>query len=158
MKHFFCLLVIAIMLISCDPVDARPTVKNNSDYAISFEIMHDTIFSEVHYPGFHIYGKILPGEKGRRLIIGSPNRAWSHFIRRSVNNKLNVFIFSTDTLKKYGCFEPIIERRLYTRYSFTEEELDEMGWVIEYPQPSPAGADLQSVPTLNRTIILTKIE
>ena len=98
----------------------------------------------------------MPGEMRHKGIIGY--RGWSHVIRRSVNNKLNVFIFSTDTLKKYGCFEPIIERRLYTRYSFTEEELDAMGWVIEYPQPSPAGADLQSVPTLNRTIILTKIE
>ena len=136
MKPYLFVLTIIIMTSSCvmDAANARLQVKNNSSYDISVEIYQsDTVIHEiVNYPEFYIDRKISTGETRRQNMLGR-KREWSHFIESSINKKLNVFIFATDTIEKYGGFEHIIAHRLYKRYEYTEKELDEMNWVVEYP-------------------------
>ena len=142
MKPYLFVLII-ILTASCvmDSANGRLQVKNNSNYDISVEIhVFDTIIHEmVNHPELYINRKISHGEIRRQIILGR-KRDWPQFIERSTNKKLNVFIFATDTIKKYGDFEHIITNRLYERYEFTEEELDKMDWIIEYP----VGADMLS--------------
>ena len=132
MKLFFILFIAISLLTSCVELENRPLIKNNSNYSISFELLPDTIFRPNH-PQYYVANKILPGKTGSKAWR-SGKRFWSSVIEYySVNQKLNVFIFPTDAIIKYGCIEYIIKNHLYTRYSFTVEELDEMDWVIVYP-------------------------
>jgi hypothetical protein len=81
---------------------------------------------------FYIREKILPGETKSKSKPGS-TQGWPFLIQRSNNKKLNVFIINIDTLLKYNDWEYIRNHRLYKRYSFTEEELKRINWIIEYP-------------------------
>lgn len=57
--------------------------------------------------------------------------------RLNIKNNSNyaiAFDYSIDTLLKYDDWEYIRTHRLYQRYSFTEEELNRINWIIEYPQ------------------------
>ncbi len=137
MNRYLYVLVIVVLIASCvmDAVNARLQIKNNSNYDISVEInIFDTIIHEsiMENPAYYISDKISHGEIRRQAINGGKH-AWSQFIERSTNKKLNVFIFSTDTIEKYGGFEHIIKQKLYKRYEFAEKELDNINWIIEYP-------------------------
>ena len=136
MKTYLFFLAIINMTASCvmDAANARLQVKNNSSYDISVEIYQsDTIIREIiNRPAYYMNARISPGKIHRQPISGGKH-AWSHFIERNVNKKLNVFIFATDTIEKYGGFEHIIAHELYKRYEFTEKELDRINWIIEYP-------------------------
>ena len=128
------LLIVIILIAPFDSANARLQVKNNSNHDISVEIhVFDTVIHEiVNRPELYINRKISPGEIHKQIILGRKD-AWSDFIASSVNNKLNVFIFATDTIEKYGGFEHIIMHKLYKRYEYTEKELDKTNWIIEYP-------------------------
>ena len=126
-------LIVIIWIAPFDSANSRLQVKNNSSYDISVEIFQvDTIIHEiVNHPAYYMSAKISPGEI-RRQIMPSPWKGTWYF-ENNVNKKLNVFIFSTDTIEKYGDFEHIINHKLYVRYEFEEKELDDMNWIIEYP-------------------------
>jgi hypothetical protein len=118
---------------TCDYNDNRLKIKNNSAYDIAFDYSTDTIL-EQDFINFNsiINDKIMPGELANQLLPGSTN-AWPFLIKKSKNNKLNVFIFNYDTLLKYNDREYIRNHKLYKRYSLTEEELNQINWIIEYP-------------------------
>lgn len=63
---------------------------------------------------------------------GSIN-GWPFLIKRSINNKLNVFILEVDTILKYRDWQVILEKRLYHRYEYSEIDLNKSKWVIVYP-------------------------
>jgi len=132
--HPFILITSVVMLAgTCDYNDNRLKIKNNSAYDIAFDYSTDTIL-EQDFTNFNsiINDKIMPGEVANQLLPGSTN-AWPFLIKKSKNNKLNVFIFNNDTLLKYNDREYIRNHKLYKRYSLTEEELNEINWIIEYP-------------------------
>ena len=134
MKLHFYLIVLILFFATgaCDFNDIRLSVKNNSNHAIVFVTSLDTNIQYSNNIEYYIDNKILPGEIGNKTQRGSTN-AWSLSIRRSKNKKLNVFIISVDTLTKYNNWENIVTRKLYKRYEFTEEDLDRINWIIEYP-------------------------
>ena len=135
LHQFLILLVLVSFVGACDFYDERLNIKNNSNYAIAFDYSIDTTLEkkQIYDIPSYIVEKILPGETKSQSIFGS-TQGWPFLIQRSNNNKLNVFIISIDTLLKYDDWEYIRTHRLYQRYSFTEEELDRINWIIEYPQ------------------------
>ncbi len=132
LHQFLILLVLVSFVGACDFYDDRLNIKNNSNYAIAFDYSIDTTLEkkQIYNIPYYIENKILPGETIAQTIPMS----WPSLIYRSNNKKLNVFIISIDTLLKYDDWEYIRTHRLYQRYSFTEEELNKMNWIIEYPQ------------------------
>jgi|GEM_PF-1761484 len=132
LHQFLILLALVSLAGACDFNDDRLNIKNNSNHAIAFDYSIDTTLrrNQIYNIPFYIEGKILPGETIAQTIPMS----WPSLIYRSNNKKLNVFIISIDTLLKYDDWEYIRTHRLYQRYSFTEEELNKMNWIIEYPQ------------------------
>lgn len=133
--QFLILLVLVSLAGACDFTDNRLNIKNNSNYAIAFDYSLDTTLEKkpMNEIPYFVSEKILPGETKSQSIFGS-TQGWPFFIRNSNNKKLNVFIISIDTLLKYDDWEYIRTHRLYQRYSFTEEELNRINWIIEYPQ------------------------
>ena len=132
LHQFLILLALVSLVGACDFYDERLNIKNNSNYAIAFDYSIDTTLekNQIYNIPYYIENKILPGETIAQTIPMS----WPSLIYRSNNKKLNVFIISIDTLLKYDDWEYIRTHRLYQRYSFTEEELDRINWIIEYPQ------------------------
>ena len=135
LHQFLILLVLVSFVGACDFYDERLNIKNNSNYAIAFDYSIDTTLEkkQIYDIPSYIVEKILPGETKSQSIFGS-TQGWPFLIQRSNNNKLNVFIISIDTLLKYDDWEYIRTHRLYQRYSFTEEELNRINWIVEYPQ------------------------
>lgn len=118
---------------TCDYTDNRLKIKNNSSYSIAFDYSTDTVLEpEIKNVNAVISDKIMPGKIADQSLPGSTN-AWPFLIKKSKNNKLNVFIFNVDTVLKYNDWEYIRNHRLYKRYSITEEELKRTNWTIEYP-------------------------
>ncbi len=134
-QQFLILIVLVSLAGACDYTDDRLNIRNNSNHAIAFDYSVDTTLEkkQIYDIPSYIVEKILPGETKSQSIFGS-TQGWPFLIQRSNNNKLNVFIISIDTLLKYDDWEYIRTHRLYQRYSFTEEELDRINWIIEYPQ------------------------
>ena len=134
--HQFLILIVLVSLAgACDFTDNRLNIRNNSNHAIAFDYSVDTTLEkkQIYDIPSYIVEKILPGETKSQSIFGS-TQGWPFLIQRSNNNKLNVFIISIDTLLKYDDWEYIRTHRLYQRYSFTEEELNRINWIVEYPQ------------------------
>ena len=118
---------------TCDYTDNRLKIKNNSNFAIALDYSTDTILvQEIKKIDAIISDKIMPGEIVNQSLPGSSN-AWPFLIKRSKNNKLNIFIFNIDTLLKYNNWEYIRNQRLYKRYELSEEELNKSDWIVEYP-------------------------
>ncbi|HQI60477.1 MAG TPA: hypothetical protein PK352_12090 [Tenuifilaceae bacterium] len=133
--HLFLILIILVSIAgTCDYNDNRLNIKNNSNHAIAFDYSIDTTLEKRANDNiqFYIREKILPGETKSKSKPGS-TQGWPFLIQRSNNKKLNVFIINIDTLLKYNDWEYIRNHRLYKRYSFTEEELKRINWIIEYP-------------------------
>lgn len=126
------LIIIVIIFISCDYFDNRLKIKNNSNYAIAFDFSQDTIFNSINNVQAVLNNNIQPIGIKYFSMPGS-RRSWSNYINNSKNKKLNIFIFSVDTLYKFYNWNYIISNKLYKRYEFTEDELDKMNWTIEYP-------------------------
>jgi len=132
-QFFIILISLAMLAGTCDYTDNRLKIKNNSSYTIAFDYSTDTVLEqEIKHVNAVISDKIMPGKIANQSLPGSTN-AWPFLIKKSKNNKLNVFIFNVDTVLKYNDWEYIRNHRLYKRYSFTEEELNRMNWIIEYP-------------------------
>ena len=140
LQQFLILLALVSLAGACDYTDDRLNIKNNSNYAIAFDYSLDTTLEkkQIYDIPSYIVEKILPGETKSQSIFGS-TQGWPFLIQRSNNNKLNVFIISIDTLLKYDDWEYIRTHRLYQRYSFTEEELNRINWIVEYPQQKEGG-------------------
>ncbi len=135
LQQFLILLALVSLAGACDFYDDRLNIKNNSNHAIAFDYSLDTTLEKkpMNEIPYFVREKILPGETKSQSIFGS-TQGWPFLIQRSNNNKLNVFIISIDTLLKYDDWEYIRTHRLYQRYSFTEEELNRINWIVEYPQ------------------------
>ena len=133
------LLYLTVLLLffgACDYYDHRLQIQNNSDHEITYFTSIDTIMDidqlNINHIDVYIGKKIVPGVTINSTKIGS-TQAWPFFIRKSVNEKLNIFFFSVDTLLKYNDWGIIKKLNLYEMYSFTEEELEQSNWLIDYP-------------------------
>jgi hypothetical protein len=108
-------------------------VKNNSPYKIAVRNLPDTITDHSRLTiGYLVSITIKPGAV-RNMIMPIRSDAYSWEIKKSVNKKLNLFFFNVDTLLKYNDLNYVYTKKLYTLYSFSEEELDSMNWIVNYP-------------------------
>jgi hypothetical protein len=119
------------MFISCDVHDDRLNVINLSAEKIALSTELDTIpeYPSVDKTEYYFRTTLRPQDSTKLLFEGR-RMGWSFFISESVNNKLNLFVYNIDSLKKYQSIDTLIKNRLYTRYSFAEKDLDRSNWEI----------------------------
>jgi hypothetical protein len=130
-----CFLTLFILFsTSCDYVDNRLQIRNNSPFPIAFEVCKDTILgkADVNNIEYYFSNYLNPGQEIKKSKIGS-TKSWSYYIKNSTNQKLNIYFFNVDILKKYNSMDTIISLKLYHKYEFTEQELEKAKWKIEYP-------------------------
>lgn len=123
-----------ISLYSCDYTETRLKVKNNTNETIIFDYSSDTILrtDDTNRINTLKWDKIFPGELCVKKKFGDLT-AWSGVIYKSKNKKLNVFIINYDTLLKYNDLDYIKNNKLFMRYEYSEEYLNNNNWIITYP-------------------------
>lgn len=116
---------------SCRVIDARLKLTNGLSYDIVAEGFSDTIpdVKETYSTNYYLINIAKPKQV---VILGKEgkSRAWDKVIERSKNNKLNVCVFSADSLKKYGDLDSLIRKKLYKRFEYSMEDLEKNDWEI----------------------------
>jgi len=124
---FFLLL---LFLNACDYYDYRLVIVNETNGMIVAETDTDTLpkLPRINKTEFYLDRGINPQEQSR-LMKGGKN-GWPFAIKRSKNNKLNLFVYNIDSLKKYKSIDSLVAKKKYSRYEFSEDELEANDWKV----------------------------
>ncbi|WP_192349071.1 hypothetical protein [Algoriphagus sp. Y33] len=123
-------LIFTIILSGCDYYDERLQVENKSPNEVAVEIFLDSVptLSELNKTEYYIQNSIEPDESKRLMEMGS-TRGWSFRIKKSNNDRLNLFVFQVDSLKIYGV-DSLISMGVYDKYILSEMYLNEENWIV----------------------------
>ena len=118
------------ILLGCDYYDGRLEVQNSTSDAIAVGTFLDSIptLPVLNKTSYYLQNSINPNET-RRLIKTGSTKGWSVRIKKSNNNRLNLFVFQVDSLKIYG-IDSLISLGIYDRYIFSEMELENKNWKV----------------------------
>ena len=124
-------ILILLLLTGCDYYDSRLSIINESCSAICVETYKDTIpeDSNTNQLAFYLSHGISPGDTSRQTIPGK--NAWIVEIETNKNRKLNLFVYQTDTVRKYRNMALLNKKRLFQRISLTQEQLERNNWLIK---------------------------
>lgn len=124
------LLIALQVFYGCDYYDHRLVVINKSEHPISAEDFRNLYprAEDFNSADYYIETEILPNAKGN--LMKSGRNAWQASVESNSNKKLNLFVFNTDTLRKYNDMDYVLDNKLYSVYSFTLEELENMNWEV----------------------------
>jgi len=127
-----------LILASCEYMDPHVTVINQSKHAIGIEHASDTIpyrnslNTAAYYlsPNSRFRQSAFPSDTVRLTVWGK--QGWLDTVKHSRNKKLNLFVFSLDSVRKYQNMDTIKSKHLYQRISLTEHQLKAQNWVIKF--------------------------
>jgi hypothetical protein len=127
------LLIVPFLFCSCimDPGgDDRLRIVNQTNDLISVYYHSDTVpeYPSINATQLYLRDSIRINDTVR-LTAYDP-KPWSYFFERSKNNKLNLFIYSMDSLKKYKDIDTLIRRKIYKKVEYSERQLEKLNWVI----------------------------
>lgn len=137
-KKKYLYLLIMNFMISCDPIDHKLKIINNTNDKIYYTYnqnndllaMYDVELEKMKVPqSYHNYinsieanDTIMPPEMGYD--------AWVKLIQNSKNKKLYIFTFDVDTLEKYQWKEIVQKNKYKKRYAISLEELNMVNWTV----------------------------
>ena len=140
-------LIISISLWSCDFIDDRLKIRNDSERTIYYTYQdEDTLIKDknaIQVYDIYRYANEGGDEKidtvyNNRVLPDSIhtvpfNANWETSINSYPDKSITFFIFSKDTLLKYN-WNDIVEMKAYEKKeSYSVEELKSRNWVITYP-------------------------
>ncbi|GAB3303410.1 hypothetical protein GCM10027348_31300 [Hymenobacter tenuis] len=116
---------------SCDYYDSRLVLVNKTKTAICVEMAHDTI---PDYPSLNrsevcLSRSITPGTEAEQTIPGSMDE-WVREVNRSKNKQLNLFIYATDSVRRYHSMDSLNQTHRYTTISLSLKELEAIDWRV----------------------------
>lgn len=137
------LLMIGILLTSCDPSDNRLNIKNNSSDPIYYTYSsEDELDGKDIRIGINIDLSEASGKTPDNYYLISPkstanaaltSQMWEAIANESKDGKVYFFFFLKDTLTKYGWEEIVIGTKYAGKASYTINEMKKRGWTINYP-------------------------
>ena len=75
-------------------------------------------------------------DSSRDIVILGGKDAWHDYIEKSKTKKVFIYLFETDTLKKYdgiNSMDDMVNQHKYLKlFSYSEQELDRINWQIKY--------------------------
>jgi hypothetical protein len=133
-KYFYAF--ISIILISCNYNKDKLNVQNNTAKEIWFVIMYKNKIENTYY-FTQIQSLVYPKERTSATIqvVGTNNKNCEEILKnRLYDNKLYVVFFNP---KETGSIENtnpnlIFNNKKITIKMYTKEELDLMGWIVNY--------------------------
>lgn len=137
------IIIIMIMLISCDPVDDRLQIVNKSQNTIFYLYSKsDRMFPPLtHIKKYHIengdsieydiHNKVAPNSTKFIRILGK--KVWENYINTLCEDStLRIFLFSKDTLEKYDWNYIEYNKMYLKKYYITVKYLEKQNWQIVY--------------------------
>lgn len=137
-KKIYLYLLIMNFMMSCDPIDHKLKIINNTNDKIYYTYnqnndllaMYDVELEKMKVSqSYHNYinsieanDTIMPPEMGYD--------AWVKLIQKSKNKKLYIFTFDIDTLEKYQWKEIVQKNKYKKRYAISLEELNMVNWTV----------------------------
>ena len=133
MKNLFWLLILCSTLaVSCDYYQSVDII-NETSYDVSVEYFNDLSDSTSNNNEYYINNPIYKRSTGSISKMGSTN-AISDYINEGPEKKLYLYVFKTDTVKKYkrvfNLNELIRQHKYYQLNEFSEEQLKNADWKI----------------------------
>ena len=125
--------VCLLFFIACENMPTKLKMHNNGNSSIFATFgMNLIIPPTVDYPlSYFIENQIPPHQTGPvKSWIKVEN--WENFIDKCVDKKIYVFVFSIDTIKKYGYMNSALRVKYIKKYSYSKIVLDSMNWIIDY--------------------------
>ncbi len=129
---YFLLLPLSFNFKGCEPqIDDKLKIKNESDKIIVVVTSTDSMAKTQNMVEYYFENQIESNSEKSILRRGS----WDVEILRSYNNKLNVYLYDVDTLKKYQDMKIITKNDLHIkRYSLSKEDLVQTNWRIIFKE------------------------
>lgn len=129
---YFLLLPLSFNFKGCEPqIDDKLKIKNESDKIIVVVTSTDSMAKTQNMVEYYFENQIESNSEKSILRRGS----WDVEILRSYNNKLNVYLYDVDTLKKYQDMKIITKNDLHIkRYSLSKEDLEQTNWRIIFKE------------------------
>jgi len=122
-----------LFLSSCiyESFDSRLKIVNQTtgDFSLDYSIS-DTI---PEYPSLSKTAYYLSDTVGRKDTMSldeADGKDWPFAIDGSKTKKLNLFIYSLDSIKKYKEIDTLINRKIYKRLEYSKEELEKSNWIV----------------------------
>ena len=133
MKNLFWVLILCSTLaVSCDYYQSVDII-NETSYDVSVEYFNDLSDSTPNNNEYYINNPIYKRSTGSISKMGSTN-AISDYINEGSEKKLYLYVFKTDTVKKYkrvfNLNELIRQHKYYQLNEFSEEQLKNADWKI----------------------------
>lgn len=124
------IILFLVLLNACDYYDNRLRVINHTNGDITVETYSDTVpeFPSINKTAFYLSKIAAPEDTLNITEIGT--NGWPFAIARSKNKRLNLIVYSVDSLRKYQSIDTLINRHIYDRYEFSENELNDKNWTI----------------------------
>lgn len=121
---------IIVFLASCayDRGDKRLKIINQTKDEITLDWHSDRIpeYPSVNHTDVYIRNRVLIGDS---LNLPESDANWPRFVQKSINKKLNLFVYNIDSLRKYG-IDTLNIRKMYRRVEYSEKDLDELNWRV----------------------------
>jgi len=116
-------------IVSCDTYDFIDLI-NECDAEIACDYSLDTtpIFPSVNHTDYYISNSIEKGKSNRFTKSGS--NGWKRFIDESPRKRLSIFIYQTDSIRKYESIDSLKFKGLYNRIDYSVSDLEKLGYEI----------------------------
>lgn len=129
MKNY--LIALTLFLSSCayDPADSRLTILNNSKNGYFIIAKVDTALSTRGYGTRHFSeNNLLSGDTLELMESGA--NGWHIVFNSNQNNKLYLFLYNKDSIKKYHNIDELTKTKKFEMLEYTEGELDKLDWKV----------------------------
>lgn len=129
MRKLITLFPVLLLMTSCRQFDTRLKIVNNSLENLNVDWGIDTIptYPSINNTEFYLSNPILPYDTLR--AVEDAQDGWERYLKNSKSGKLNLFIYRTDTIKKYG-INRVLTNKMYKRIILSKDKLEKLGWVV----------------------------
>lgn len=122
-----------LFLFSCiyETDDDRLKIVNKTNYEFSLNYnLKDTIpeYPSVNHTEYYSENLVNVGDTVS--VSEEQWKTWPSVIGNSRTKKLNLFIYSNDSLKKYKEIDILIKRKIYKRLEYSVSELEKKNWTV----------------------------
>lgn len=128
------------MLVSCEYQDRRFKVINVSNKLVYYSVIDRDSMSnvyderleelDIHLTYQNYVDSISPSTVNLEMRLGGKNE-WEKYVNNGDNQRVYVFTFDADTLKKYSWGELLKVNYYEKRLDYNLEELNKMNWEVK---------------------------
>lgn len=110
--------------------DYRLRLVNHTSYQFGVDYNFDTIpqYPSVINTDFYFDHPVKISDTIK--MLEKSYKPWSQFFKRNKTNKLNLFIYNIDSLKKYDSIDTLIKRKIYKNLKYSEQQLKKLNWIV----------------------------